>query len=107
VQPGAGYASSLATADRVNLLERYDYPELGSGLGLDRTALMNVLAASSGRSFAGETYRNAGGPAGFGHGARLLAKDLRILEALASEAGCDAEALSAAGRRFLALVGAA
>jgi 3-hydroxyisobutyrate dehydrogenase len=51
----------------------------GSALGLDRAALSEIVKASSGRSFGFEVYSRLPAPSAFGHGARLLAKDVRLL----------------------------
>jgi 3-hydroxyisobutyrate dehydrogenase len=52
----------------------------GEGLGLDRDALVNIVNASSGRSFGFETYSAAGGLVGFARGAGILTKDVGLLE---------------------------
>jgi 3-hydroxyisobutyrate dehydrogenase len=51
----------------------------GSALGLDRTALREIVKVSSGRSYGFEVYARLPSPYAFGHGARLLAKDVRLL----------------------------
>ena len=51
----------------------------GSVLGLDRAALADIVKVSSGRSYGFEVYARLPSPAAFGHGAKLLAKDLRLL----------------------------
>ncbi len=51
----------------------------GAALGLDRAALSEIVKASSGRSFGFEVYARLPAPSAFGHGARLLAKDVRLL----------------------------
>ena len=51
----------------------------GEALNLDRAALCELVKASSGRSFGFEVYSRLPHPAAFGHGARLLAKDMRLL----------------------------
>jgi 3-hydroxyisobutyrate dehydrogenase len=50
-----------------------------TALGLDRAALSQIVKASSGRSFGFEVYSRLPGAAAFGHGAKLLAKDVRLL----------------------------
>jgi len=47
-------------------------------LGLDRTALAQIVKASSGRSYGFEVYSRLPSAAAFGHGAKLLAKDVRL-----------------------------
>ena len=51
----------------------------GAALGLDRAALCQIVKVSSGRSYGFEVYSRLANPAGFGHGAKLLAKDVRLL----------------------------
>jgi 3-hydroxyisobutyrate dehydrogenase len=51
----------------------------GAALGLDRAALCQIVKASSGRSYGFEVYGRLPSPAAFGHGAKLLAKDVRLL----------------------------
>jgi 3-hydroxyisobutyrate dehydrogenase-like beta-hydroxyacid dehydrogenase len=51
----------------------------GVTLGLDRGALIDLIKASSGRSFGFETYARLPAPSAFTHGAKLLAKDVRLL----------------------------
>jgi 3-hydroxyisobutyrate dehydrogenase len=58
----------------------------GDALGLDRKALSAIVKASSGRSFGFEVYARLPDPRAFAHGARLLAKDVRLLgEALGAD----------------------
>jgi 3-hydroxyisobutyrate dehydrogenase len=51
----------------------------GAALNLDRAALCELVKASSGRSFGFEVYGRLPRPTAFGHGAKLLAKDMRLL----------------------------
>jgi 3-hydroxyisobutyrate dehydrogenase-like beta-hydroxyacid dehydrogenase len=51
----------------------------GMALGLDRTALAEIIKVSSGRSFGFEVYARLPNPSAFGHGAKLLTKDVRLL----------------------------
>jgi 3-hydroxyisobutyrate dehydrogenase-like beta-hydroxyacid dehydrogenase len=48
-------------------------------LGLDRAVFVELVKASSGRSFGFETYARLPSPAAFSVGAPLLAKDVRLL----------------------------
>ncbi len=48
-------------------------------LGLDRSALAQIVKVSSGRSYGFEVYSRLPQPSAFGHGAKLLAKDVRLL----------------------------
>ncbi len=50
-----------------------------TSLGLDRKALCDIVKVSSGRSFGFEVYSRLPAPSAFGHGAKLLAKDVRLL----------------------------
>ena len=52
---------------------------VGAALGLDRGALREIVKVSSGRSYGFEVYARLPAPGAFGHGAKLLAKDLRLL----------------------------
>jgi 3-hydroxyisobutyrate dehydrogenase len=51
----------------------------GATLGLDRAALSQIVKGSSGRSYGFEVYSRMPNLAAFGHGAKLLAKDVRLL----------------------------
>jgi 3-hydroxyisobutyrate dehydrogenase-like beta-hydroxyacid dehydrogenase len=51
----------------------------GEALGVDRAALVELIKASSGRSFGFEVFARLPTPAAFKHGAALLAKDVRLL----------------------------
>jgi 3-hydroxyisobutyrate dehydrogenase-like beta-hydroxyacid dehydrogenase len=51
----------------------------GAALGLDRKALSEIVKVSSGRSYGFEVYARLPHPFAFAHGAKLLAKDVRLL----------------------------
>jgi 3-hydroxyisobutyrate dehydrogenase-like beta-hydroxyacid dehydrogenase len=51
----------------------------GAELGLDREALREIVKVSSGRSYGFEVYSRLPTAGAFGHGAKLLAKDIRLL----------------------------
>jgi 3-hydroxyisobutyrate dehydrogenase-like beta-hydroxyacid dehydrogenase len=51
----------------------------GATLGLDREALREIVKVSSGRSYGFEVYGRLPAPSAFAHGAKLLAKDVRLL----------------------------
>jgi len=51
----------------------------GATLGLDRAALTEIVKVSSGRSYGFEVYSRLPNPGAFSHGARLLAKDIRLV----------------------------
>jgi len=53
--------------------------QAGAKLDLDRNALVELIKASSGRSFGFETYARLPTPQAFAHGGALLAKDVRLL----------------------------
>jgi len=53
--------------------------EAGDALGIDRSAMIDLVKVSSGRSFGFEVRARMPNPAAFKHGAALLAKDVRLL----------------------------
>lgn len=56
-------------------------------LGVDRKALADLVAISSGRSFGFDVYARQSGITAFAHGAKLLGKDVRLLgDALGDDA---------------------
>jgi 3-hydroxyisobutyrate dehydrogenase len=56
---------------------------VGAALGLEPAALCEVVKVSSGRSYGFEVYSRLPSPAAFAHGAKLLAKDVRLLGEMA------------------------
>ena len=48
-------------------------------LGIERAAFVELVKASSGRSFGFEVYARQPSAQAFAHGAKLLAKDIRLL----------------------------
>lgn len=54
----------------------------GEALGIDRRALAELIAVSSGRSFGFEVYARLPSPAAFAHGAPLLLKDVDLLRTI-------------------------
>jgi 3-hydroxyisobutyrate dehydrogenase len=60
----------------------------GAALGLDRAALIELVNASSGRSYGFEVRARLPDVAMFGHGARLLAKDVSLLKAILGSDPC-------------------
>jgi len=63
----------------------------GAALGLDRAALADIVKVSSGRSYGFEVYARLPSPSAFAHGAKLLAKDVRLLgEVLGEDASFTA-----------------
>ena len=72
----------------------------GAALGLDRAALIELVKASSGRSYGFEVRARLPDIAMFGHGAKLLAKDVGLLTAILSSEPCT-DTLRAAAEPFL------
>jgi 3-hydroxyisobutyrate dehydrogenase len=72
----------------------------GADLGIHRTALANLIKASSGRSFGFEVYARLPNPQAFVHGAPLLVKDVNLLTGVLPESQ-DAATLRAAAATFL------
>jgi 3-hydroxyisobutyrate dehydrogenase len=79
--PGAGQMAKLVNNALMAAHVAMAHHALGAGsaLGLDRTALREIVKVSSGRSYGFEVYARLPSPSAFGHGARLLAKDVRLL----------------------------
>jgi 3-hydroxyisobutyrate dehydrogenase-like beta-hydroxyacid dehydrogenase len=73
----------------------------GDALGLSRQALVELLAASSGRSFALEVRARMPTPQAFAHGAALLAKDVRLLGEVMGPESADFQRIRDAGAAFL------
>lgn len=78
---GAGQAAKLVnnTLMAAHFAIAHHAIETGERLGIDRKALAELVAASSGRSFGFDVYVRQPAIGAFAHGARLLAKDLRLL----------------------------
>jgi 3-hydroxyisobutyrate dehydrogenase len=72
----------------------------GASLGIDRSALADLIKVSSGRSFGFEVYARLPQPAAFAHGAGLLVKDVNLLTAIAPDSIGTAH-LRAAATPFL------
>jgi 3-hydroxyisobutyrate dehydrogenase-like beta-hydroxyacid dehydrogenase len=68
----------------------------GAALGLDRAALIELVKASSGRSYGFEVRARLSDIARFGHGAKLLAKDVGLLTTVLSHEPCTATLRGAA-----------
>ena len=71
-------------------------------LGLDRHSLLELLHASSGRSFALEVRERMATQEGFRHGGALLRKDVTLLTEVLGRQHPAAQCLEAAAGRFLA-----
>lgn len=76
--------------------------EAGKLLEIDKEKLLELLLASSGRSFALEVLSRMESPAGFRHGGALLRKDLRLLSELLADRHDAAAQLAHAADPFLA-----
>jgi 3-hydroxyisobutyrate dehydrogenase-like beta-hydroxyacid dehydrogenase len=74
--------------------------EAGAALGIDRAALTELVKVSGGRSYGFEVAARLPRPNAFAHGARLLAKDVRLLGEVLG-AGPDAESFDQVTRSFL------
>ena len=74
--------------------------DAGEALGCERTALAELINASSGRSFAFEVLARMPSPTAFAHGAVLLAKDVDLLKSVLPVHG-GAEVLRATADPFL------
>jgi len=83
-----------------------DARETGVALGLDLAALDKVLAASSGGSFAHNALVRLRSLSGFGHGARLLRKDVGLLAELCRDAAIEPPPMIEVGERFVVRAGA-
>lgn len=79
----------------------------GSALGLDRTALLTLLTASSGRSYGLEILQRLPSLGAFAAGAALLRKDVDLLDATTKSRDADTRHMIATGNLFLAAVDAA
>ena len=73
----------------------------GGTLGLDKDSLVQLLQASSGRSFALDVRARMDSPAGFRHGGALLRKDLNLLQAVLGPDDPAARCIGDAAERFL------
>lgn len=76
--------------------------QAGTALGVDRAALAQLVAASSGRSFGFEVYARISEPQAFAHGARMLLKDTDLLAAILPGSP-DAALLETTAKSFLRL----
>jgi 3-hydroxyisobutyrate dehydrogenase len=78
---GAGQLAKLVNNSLMAAHVALGYEALvaGSALGIDKGALVELVRASSGRSFGFEVASRLPEPSAFAHGAKLLAKDVRLL----------------------------
>lgn len=86
---GAGQKAKLVNNALMaaNLAAGYHALTAATALGVDRSALIELIKVSSGRSYGFEVGAKLPKPSAFAHGAKLLAKDLRLLgEAIGNDA---------------------
>jgi 3-hydroxyisobutyrate dehydrogenase len=101
---GAGQMAKLVNNSLMaaNLAVAHLAMDIAGKAGLDLQAFKELVAASSGRSFGFEVRSRMQQPADFAHGARLLAKDARLLvEAMGEDDTC--QTLRQIAHRFLDL----
>lgn len=102
---GAGQHAKLVNNALLaaNMAMAFSALAAGEALGVDRAALIKLLAASSGRSFGLDLVSRLPSPQVFAHGAVLLKKDVRLLTEVLGDAP-SAVVLSEAAHPFLDLV---
>ena len=78
---GAGQKAKLINNALMaaNLAAGYHALTAATALGVDRSALIELIKVSSGRSYGFEVGAKLPKPSAFAHGAKLLAKDVRLL----------------------------
>jgi 3-hydroxyisobutyrate dehydrogenase len=89
---GAGQTTKLVnnTLMAANLALADHALRVADHFGLERDAFVKLIAASSGRSFSFDVRARMSAPTDFKHGARLLAKDVRLLgEAAGNDVAFD------------------
>ncbi|MBV9842349.1 MAG: NAD(P)-dependent oxidoreductase [Sphingomonadaceae bacterium] len=74
----------------------------GEALGLNRVGLATLLSASSGRSYGVDIVSRLPSPAAFSSGAKLLEKDVGLLEAVAQERRVNVDRMIGTAGSFLA-----
>lgn len=79
--------------------------EAGARLGIGRERLVELIQASSGRSFAMDVRGRMETPVGFRHGGALLRKDLRLLGEVLGKDAQAVRCLADAAQDFLDLAG--
>lgn len=85
---GAGQKAKLVnnTLMAAHMALAHEALAASTALGIDRAALIELVKASSGRSFGFEVCSRLPAPEAFAHGAALLAKDVRLLGEIMGEA---------------------
>lgn len=86
--PGAGQRAKIVNNALMAANMGLAHAALGTGeaLGIERSALAELIRQSSGRSFGLDVYARLTSPSAFDHGARLLQKDVDLLAAIAADA---------------------
>lgn len=102
---GAGQAAKLINNALLtaNMMLAYEAAACGDALGLDRAALSDLIAASSGNSGAYAILSRLPDIGAFAGGARLLAKDVDLFAALLARAGGSTEHIVGDASAFLAI----
>jgi 3-hydroxyisobutyrate dehydrogenase len=91
--PGAGQMAKLVNNALMatHMAMAHNALTVAAKLGLDGGALKEIVKVSSGRSFGFDIYARLPNPFAFDHGAKLLLKDVRLLQEVAgSEASFTA-----------------
>lgn len=107
---GAGQEAKLVNNAMMaaNLAVAHHGVEAAAALGIDPAAFIELVKVSSGRSFAFDVRARMPEPAAFNHGAKLLAKDVRLLcETLAGNSSAASIEKTASSFLELALGGQA
>jgi 3-hydroxyisobutyrate dehydrogenase len=102
---GAGQVAKLINNSLMaaNLSVAHHALAAGIELGVSRDVLVQLLAASSGRSFALDVCARMAGPTSFAHGAALLSKDVRLLGEVTGPTNVSYIQLRDAARSFIDL----
>lgn len=102
---GAGQNAKLInnTLLAANLAVAHHGLSAAETLGLDRAAFIDLIKASSGRSFGFEVRARMPAPPSFAHGGALLQKDVRLMAEAMTPGDPDWAALASLADPFLAL----
>jgi len=105
---GAGQTAKLVNNNLMaaNMALAWHALQAAQSLGIERSAFIELVRVSSGRSFSFDVCARLSHPADFQHGAPLLAKDVRLLGETVGETlgeSRDFDALRDASAAFLAL----
>jgi 3-hydroxyisobutyrate dehydrogenase-like beta-hydroxyacid dehydrogenase len=88
---GAGQMAKLVNNNLMaaNLAVAHHAMQMAKTLGIERDAFTRLIGVSSGRSFSFDVRARMNAPTDFKHGARLLAKDVKLLgNAMADNPDC-------------------